>query len=190
MSSLLATFSKKNNRKRLKFSRERATLRKTSWMPKKSAKSSKRGKVKAKGSVEVVEADDDANYTKRPLSHRRCYEYVVPYKWSFEKCPKRGNANESRSRERSESSSKSDSPLDPSDYIHKPYVLLFPMVTLHILSSFSSHTIHFRPSSSWFASIEYIMGVQSLFWCLFYLITRFIGESFRNRTPSLSTKGA
>ena len=84
-------------------------------MPKESAKSSKRGKVKAKGSVEVVEADDDANYTKRPRSHRRYHEYMVPYKWSFEKCPKRGNANELRSRERSESSSKSDSPLDPSE---------------------------------------------------------------------------
>ena len=49
-------------------------------MPKKSAKSSKRGKVKVQGNVEAVEADRDALYSKPLFSHRRCYEYVVPYK--------------------------------------------------------------------------------------------------------------
>ena len=54
-------------------------------MTKKSAKSSKRGKVKAKGSVEVVEADDDANYTKRPRSKPRPQLYVV--ETGFSKSP-------------------------------------------------------------------------------------------------------
>ena len=92
-------------------------------MQKKSAKSSKRGKVKAKGSVEVVEADDDANYTKRPRSKPRPQLYVVPGDWVLEESSNHGNANGSSSSERLNAPLVIDLPLTQNELRDRRHML-------------------------------------------------------------------